>query len=238
MNDSRPKVAVAQFHLRHLAILVTMFAVFLALVTPLLRRLPPQRFVPTLLQFLVLFGSIVGAMIFTGYKRQQVLLRGGTVLERFEWPLTRWARAMLQIMAIVSWVVVVGFFAMPIVFSDAFPKGHDPFRGSMIWAFYTFLTTNSLLSQTWWKIDPRGIEVCEHGLIIGSFQFIAWDEIHRVSWRAASNPPGRRKKGPSMQLNLFLSRREVMHFPVAPEYVDRLRTILESHGYHADPALV
>ena len=103
-----------------------------------------------------------------------------------------------------------------------------------MWAYYTFVTTNFLLSQIWWKIDPRGIEVCEGGLILRAFQWIPWDAIQRVSWSTGTSG-GKRTKRTPVQLNLFLRRREVMHFAVAAEHEDRLRAILETHYPEAGP---
>lgn len=88
-----------------------------------------------------------------------------------------------------------------------------------------FAALNYAVVRVWWKIDPMGLEACEHGLIVGAFQFYRWDAISRYSW--SGRPPG--------QLNLFLKQRLVLNLKTDAALVEPLDQILAQRISATDP---
>ncbi len=59
------------------------------------------------------------------------------------------------------------------------PTRFDLLPGSPVLLFFA---VNYLVVRLWWRIDPLAIEGHECGLILGGFNFHAWNDFSRYSW--------------------------------------------------------
>lgn len=200
-----------QFHTRHLLGLMGTTALFFAVAGPAIRRLDHDQRVSAAIQAAV--AAIVVLVVITGifFAHQRVSRSGGKLLASFE-------RTSSQIL---HWTGVGLFAAMYLgtVYVDL--QGASAEQRETTWVLGSphmlLILTNYLVVRVWWGINPSRLDVREHGLIIGGFNFIDWDSIRRYSWTG----------NPTRQLNLFMKQRTVLNLKVQESFKSELETILD-----------
>jgi hypothetical protein len=202
-----PDNRFAQFQLRHLLGLVTVAAVLLAAAAPYFRQLERDAQVTVLVKTTGIVAVALAILVGLLYARGKALGRSGPVVEHCQRLRSR----------ILSWLVAASTwaaYASTLWTNDPLFR-FLPFAGSPVLLFFAI---NYCVIRFWWQIDPQGLEACEHGLILGGFQFIPWEQINRYSW-----------SGAPAQLNLFLATRMVLNLKVDAADVERLDRILATH---------
>ncbi len=211
MQDLKRLEPLGQFRIRNLLVLMAGAGVLFAVLATLVKDLSGTAQISALVQAVVLVVVVVCSSGYILFARQKVERRAGRRIERFgrfSGKLLHWA---LLVLFLGGYLFEVGFklrTARPGAFVLMPPS-----------PFLLFFAVNYLVVRVWWKVDPMGLEACEHGLIQGAWHFIAWDDISRFSWSGKSG----------LQLNLFLKQRMVMHVRTDASFAGRLDQILAEH---------
>lgn len=222
-SDSRDPSPVVQFQLRQVLIFVTVSAVVLAFVTPVIRRLPKDVQVPALWQLGLLLTMVTGSVMSTGFQRRRIVVSSGALLRRFDNPFTTTGERWLTIVLVFGWLFVIMDFVLPIFFLSLGPRRSATFPIGAIAQVY--LLTNLLLTRVWWKLDPRGIEVCEGAIVLGSFRSIPWNTIKRVSWHETKES---HRASRTIPFDLYLHSHSVLNLTVAAHHASELRALIET----------
>lgn len=212
MTEPRNPRRLWQFQVKHLLGLLTAAAVILAIAAPQFRKLDGAAQLRVAARTGVVLIAVLVMLVFIISKRQKNEQAAGPLVERFERMSSRLAHYALLAMFVSAYAGTtwVEFLRPPMTYEYFTPPGSP---------VLLFLAVNYIVVRVWWGIDPMGFEVCQHGLILGGFTFLRWDEIARYSW--SGDPP--------RQLNLFLTRRMVMNLKVDAGHVDRLDAHLAVH---------
>ena len=143
------------------------------------------------------------------FRRRKAEMAAGPLLERLETGQSRWIFWLLTALmlglyffSIWSHLQTAASTNVPVVLFG------NP--------LFLLLAVNFAVVRGWWKIDPRAIEVCEHGIILGGFRFIPWEDLLRFSWTG----------NPIRQLNLYCRGRTVLNFGLPAKMAERLEPIL------------
>ena len=211
-HDSR---RLRQFQIRQLLTLTALAALLFATIAPFFRKLEHEEQVWAFVQSAVLMVLVV---VVTGgllLRRQAVERSAGLLIERFERSSSR----------LWTWVIAVLLFAgyaASIWWRQQAPRIMTIIPGSPV---LLVIAVNFLVLRLWWRIDPTGVEACEHGLILGGLQLHRWQDINRYSWSG----------DPARQLNLFLKSRTVINFPTDKLFREPLDKILAAQVAGATP---
>ncbi len=206
MVDPRVK---AQFQIRHVLGMMAGSAVLLAVIAPQWRRLEPDDQFSVLLQAFLLVAIVFGIMVVLLVNRRKAELRAGPLVTRLDTPQSRW----------MFWLITTALIGMYVVSMVSHLRTATTSKAPVVLfgnPVLLFLAVNFVVVRGWWRIDPRAIEVCEHGLIFGGFRFVAWDRITRYTWTGS----------PVRQLNLFCEDRTVLNYGIEPKLAERLTPVM------------
>jgi hypothetical protein len=206
----RESPQTGQFRLRDLLGLITGTAIFFAAFAPYFRTLDRAAQISAAVKASTMAVLAIGMMAFLVAKRRRAERRAGPLIERF-------GRFSSRVVTVLIALALCAAYASSIWFQHSPPPGH---RGPAIMPGSPILllfAVNYLVLRVWWKIDPLCLEACEHGLVIGGFQFCAWDDIRRFTWSG----------NPARQLNLFLRQQLVLNLKVDTSSVEGLERILD-----------
>lgn len=202
----------SQLRLRHLFGLTAAAAILAAMLAPWLRGLDDRTQVLALVRLTSLLVLVTGAMAYMLLKRHRVEVDAGQPITTFARPwsnLWHWGIFGLFLLVYLGTVVLDARVARPSSSWDFLP-------GSPIVLYFG---VNYFVLYVWWKIDPRGMEACENGLISGGVFFLPWSEINRYTWTGS----------PPRQLNLFLKSQFVRNANVDSSWVPELEGLLHQH---------
>jgi len=204
-SDPQDDRRTGQFALRHLLGLVTLAAVPLALLAPIVRSLDADTQRKALLSALLVFIVVpvmAGMMI---RSRRKVEMLAGPLLLRCE---RRSSRVLKWVFAVI---LVCGYLATALVQ----PIGRAPWYAFPGNPWLLYMAVGYFVMRIWWNLDPKAIEACENGLIQGGFNFIPWSKVQRYTWSGQA----------ANQLNLYY-KHAVGSVKVDRPYVDQLEPIL------------
>ncbi len=213
MNEARRR-PLGQFQLKHVLGLLTVTAVALMIVAPWFRGLDAQTQLVASIKTLTVLIAVIGIAAFLMVRQRRVDQQAGSVLVRYERLSSR----------ILSWLVALGLWAGYAASIWSQQRTH----GSSYLAYFDippgsppilFFAVNYTVARLWWRIDPRGIEVRQQGLVLGAFSFYPWDAITRYTWSGQSRH----------QLNLFVKRNGtagVSNLKLNADFAHRLEPIL------------
>ena len=199
----------AQFEIRHILGMMAGSAVLFAIIAPQLRKLEPDKQFSVLLQAILLAVIVFAIMAVLLVRRRKAELDAGSLLDRLQPRQSRWVfwlitstLVVMYCVSILSHLQTAANTNVPVVL----------FGNPML----LFLAVNFVVVRGWWRVDPRAIEICEHGIIFGGFRFMPWDGIRRYSWTG----------NPIRQLNLYGNDRTVTNYGIEADLAQRLEPIL------------
>ena len=211
MNEADRRFS--QFEVRHLFGLITCAAVTFAIVAPVIRELDHKTQVVAARKTVVAVLAATALTVFLAIRRRRIERKAGPLLHRCE---RKTSRVVSWLIGLSLWVGYAGSIWSDWVTNRPRQANFTYLPGSPV---LLLIAVNFMVVRVWWRVDPAGIEICEHGLILGGFSFYSWDEIDRHSW--SGDPPNR--------LNLFLKRRFVMNLKIDSSFHDWLEPALAEH---------
>ncbi|MEZ6072134.1 MAG: hypothetical protein R3C10_18225 [Pirellulales bacterium] len=162
---------------------------------------------------LFLAGNAAGALAFTVYQCRRRYRVEGQCGQRFV-VLTTGER-FRRIFEVAGGALFALVFLPQVV-------GTPDSQISRLFAVVMGFSTGGNLSQTvlsiWWRRTASGIELCEHGIIIGAIVFRGWSDVYVYKWS---------KRRGILVLN---SHKTFMTFRAAERDRDRVDAIIAEHG--------
>jgi hypothetical protein len=167
-----------RFSLRQLCTALLVFALLFAMLSPIVRAWNTAWQTFFLVYGAILLGGMGLVLLFLCRGRYRLERQAGPLLLRTDARPDRRMRIKqaLSIVFWLAWIVSQWWLAASV---NAKPNWRDLYAMLVVGGLWgTFLIPRAL-TKVWWGTGFSTIEICENGLIVAGFRFVAWKTIRK-----------------------------------------------------------